>query len=161
VHQVVDTQGLELHQELVAILELGRLQGQEVTQVQELHLVPGDILGVNLELQEVATLEQEHQVSLGLQEVDTLEQEHQVSLELQEADILEQGHLVDSQEVGILELVHLVVGIRVLELHQVNTEVPLHNKWIPRLLSGSKQWIRITVDRLMLRSWARPWLTGT
>jgi len=145
VHQEVDTQGLELHRELVAILELGHLQVQGVIQVQEPHLVLGDILGVNLELQVV----------------DILEQEHQVSLELQEVDILEQGHLVDSQEVGILELVHLVVDIRVLELHQVNMEVPLHNKWIPRLLSGSKQWIRITVDRLMPRSWARPWLMGT
>jgi len=145
VHQEVDTQGLELHRELVAILELGHPQVQEVIQVQELHLVLEDILGANLELQEVATLEQEHQGSL----------------ELQEGDILEQGHLVDSQEVGILELVHLVVGIRVLELPQVNTEVPLHNKWIPRLLSGSKQWIRITVDRLMPRSWARPWQMGT
>jgi len=145
VHQEVDTQGLELHRELVAILELGHLQVQGVIQVQEPHLVLGDILGVNLELQVV----------------DILEQEHQVSLELQEVDILEQGPLVDSQEVGILELVHLVVDIRVLELHQVNMEVPLHNKWIPRLLSGSKQWIRITVDRLMPRSWARPWQMGT
>jgi len=161
VHQEVDTQGLELHRELVAILELGHLQVQGVIQVQEPHLVLGDILGVNLELQVVDILEQEHQVSLELQEVDILEQEHQVSLELQVVDILEQGHLVDSQEVGILELVHLVVDIRVLELHQVNMEVPLHNKWIPRLLSGSKQWIRITVDRLMPRSWARPWLMGT
>ena len=128
-HQEVDTQGLELHRELVAILELGHLQVQGVIQVQEPHLVLGDILGVNLELQVV--------------------------------DILELVPLVDSQEVGILELVHLVVDIRVLELHQVNMEVPLHNKWIPRLLSGSKQWIRITVDRLMQRSWARPWLMGT
>jgi len=161
VHQEVDTQGLELHRELVAILELGHLQVQGVIQVQEPHLVLGDILGVNLELQVVDILEQEHQVSLELQEVDILEQEHQVSLELQVVDILEQGHLVDSQEVGILELVHLVVGIRVLELPQVNTEVPLHNKWIPRLLSGFKQWIRITVVRLMPRSWARPWQMGT
>jgi len=145
VHQEVDTQGLELRRELVAILELGHLQVQEVIQVQELHLVLEDILGVNLELQEVATPEQEHQGSL----------------ELQEGGILEQGHLVDSQEVGIQVLVHLVVGIRVLELPQVNTEVPLRNKWIPRLLSGFKQWIRITVDRLMPRSWARPWQMAT
>ena len=121
-HQEVDTPVLVLHQELVAILELGHLLEQEVIQVQGLHLVLEDILGVNLELLEEATLEQEHQASLELQEVD------------------------------ILELVHLVVGILVLELHQVNMEGPLLNRWTPRLLSGSKQWIRITVGRLMLKN---------
>lgn len=129
-HQEVDTQGLVLHQELVAILELEHLLVQEVIQVQGLHQVLEDILGVNLELQEVATLEQEHQASLELQEVD------------------------------ILELVHLVVGILALELLQVNMEVLLFNKWIPKLLSGSKQWIRTTVARLMLKNWAKLWLMG-
>lgn len=129
-HQEVDTQVLVLHQELVAILELEHLLEQEVIQVQGLHLVLEDILGVNLGLQEVATLEQEHQASLELQEVD------------------------------ILELVHLVVGILVLELHQVNMEVLLFNKWTHRLPSGSKQWIRITVGRLMLKNWAKLWLMG-
>jgi len=100
---------------------------QEAIQEQEHLLVQEDILEDNKELLEVDILEANKELLV----VDILEANNKVLLE---------------EDMGLeLPLVNLEVELP----HQANLEELQWPKWTPRLPSGSKQWTRITVDRLM------------
>jgi len=153
-----------LHQEQGDILVLEPLQVQVVIQGQEPLLVLVDILEDNRELLEVDILEVNNRELLvvdilvlellQVQEVIQEQEPLQVQVDILEAnkellveDILEQELHLDNMEVE-----HPL---------QVNLEEPPLPKWTLRLPSGSKQWTRITVARLMLQNWGRLWPTET
>lgn len=149
-----------LHLEQGDILVLEPLQAQEVIQEQEPLLVLVDILEDNRELLEGDILEVNNRellvvdiLVLELLQVQEVIQE-QVPRQVQ-VDILEANKELLVGD--ILELVLHLVNLEVELPLQANLEEPPSPKWTPRLPSGSKQWTRITVARLMLQNLVRLW----